>query len=251
MFRVGRLGCQRGSAPSPAAPDIPTLNLILWLKADAGTYAETSRTTPVSANGAEVEGWADQSGTGNHASAVGGTGPVIKTGGANGKSALTFTDNVMSFAQTNAPTAGDFFIVAAGSTGGHVLTGGETSASYFYLHTNWSRFNIVDTEITSYVDMDTHASDPFVANAWFNATEVKCEVNGVHEAVSDETTVPGVRDITADPGKFDLVSIGNLVGDPGNSPNADIYEIITYSRKLEDAEREAVLSYLNTKYNIY
>lgn len=55
---------------STQKPFVPTdlAGLVLWLKADAGTFQDAAGTTPATAHLAPVGLWQDQSGTGNHIS---------------------------------------------------------------------------------------------------------------------------------------------------------------------------------------
>lgn len=54
--------------------------LLLWVKADAGTYQDSALTTPAAADGDPVGGWQDQSGQNHHLTqATAGRRPLLKT----------------------------------------------------------------------------------------------------------------------------------------------------------------------------
>ena len=68
-----------GAAPAAFAPtDVG--GLVLWLKADAGTFQDAAKTTPATANTHPIGAWADQSGSGNDVTqAVAGLKPILAT----------------------------------------------------------------------------------------------------------------------------------------------------------------------------
>jgi hypothetical protein len=55
--------------------------VLVWLKADAGTFQDSALTTPATADAAPVGGWVDQSGSGNDLlQATAGLRPTLQTG---------------------------------------------------------------------------------------------------------------------------------------------------------------------------
>lgn len=259
MFGVGRpgsLGSPTIVMPVAAAePDIPQSGLIQWLKADTGTFSDAARTTAVTANGSQVKGWADQSGSANHASNHTAAGPVIKTAGQNGKVALTFSSHAMNFANNNTGlTEMDFFFVAKYVAASRILNGGAGSGydPYVYFQNNLIRFDVTNGTSARgpLVDADiADSSVAFLANCILSTSQIKVGLNGVYDGTSVVTGEPGTRATTDK--KFDANCIGRWENGTSNDPQCDLYEMIIYNRVVSAGERTSILAYLNAKYAIY
>jgi len=242
---VGSSFIRKESSAAAPAPDIPQTGLILWLKAGEGTYSDAARTTPVSVNASEVKGWADQSGTNNHASAYTANGPVIKTAGQNSKVALTFNVHAMTFANSGTGlTTMEAFIVVKYVGASRILAGGVGSGfdNYLFFNNSLVRFDcrtaidrgyFVDGSVPSTVDA-------FLINVSNDASDISCAING--DAPATTTTANKL---------FDLNAIGKWEGGSGGDPQCDLYEVIVYNVTLSGPDRTAVKAYLNTKYAIY
>lgn len=64
-------------------------NLVGWWRADSGVYQDAARTTPATADGDPVGGWADQSGAGNHlGQATGSKRPTLQLAEVGGHNAV-------------------------------------------------------------------------------------------------------------------------------------------------------------------
>jgi hypothetical protein len=163
--------------------------------------------------------------------------------------ALNFNAQYFSLANTNDLANGEFFVAAEDSAGGHVLSGGADSSAYFYLSTNWHRFNVTGTAGDGYVDQDMSATAPFVAHTSFTPTENKAYTNNVHVTPTVNTGLPGIRAISGTP-RFNLKRVGEPSIAAGQSVVAKVYEIIVYSARLSDADRGTVYNYLATRYAI-
>lgn len=95
-------------------------------------FTDTARTTPVSADGNAVAGWADKSGNGNHLQqATAGSRPLYKTAVKNGRSVLRFdgTDDFINgvsnfaYTQANQLTLGALAVANAYSAGTQTACG--------------------------------------------------------------------------------------------------------------------------------
>ena len=233
-----------------AATDVP--DCVLWLRADAG----------VQTNGAEVTGWLDQSGLGNHAAqGTPANRPAFVENVLNGEPVVRFDgvgDNlVVSDHSSLDNTAGltIFTVVTPSNLSGspratvskRVSSDDNQSYSQFFYSGNTLR-----------TDIDGGAGDRFASSTVF--------VNGntyITELVYDGTkaaaqrgvlSVDGSHDVTEDVSSASIpdyasdLTIATLNSGYGNTLGGDIAEIIVYRRALSTNETLSVGRYLEQKY---
>lgn len=125
---MGRLLKLLGGRPAFSPASLP--NLKIWIEAtDAATlFQDSARTTPATAKGHPVGGWADKSGTGCHfGQATAGARPTLRISGANRDVEFDGTDDwllgamnlgqaqpITMYFRVTAHTAGDYYCDAFG-----------------------------------------------------------------------------------------------------------------------------------------
>ncbi len=227
---------------SAAAPDIPQTNLILWLEADYGTYAETTRVTPQSTNGGVVKGWADRSSAANHVSNAATSGTTLKT------NAINTTRPSIAF--DGAATTGFTFTSDLDLNTGHVFailqnTDGAngsvflatTATNLTYMHLTASAFNIA---------LSGSSTATAAAGAGFSILQGKTDATTVSAAVNGGAYVPVTSGTNLTYDRFGVYPPGtqfNMVG--------DFVALIIYSAVQSGADLTTILTYLNTKYAVY
>jgi len=226
--------------------DMP-LDMKLWLKADAGT------------NGAGLMAfWADQSGNNNNATEAAtqptaNTEPTLVTVATdttvpNGRPVVRFSvvggwgvpptafslSNVLAGA-----SGGEAFVVlraAAGTSGGGALWNAGTGGS-----TNYGPTNISDGFFST---TSQYEGIPNVPLSGFNLYDVSSQTNDWETRLngtlfySTGTNKVGDRGATADLGF-------------GADFTGDVAEVIIYNQVLTQAQRDAVNTYLGSKYSLY
>lgn len=225
-------------------PAIPSTNLKLHLRADAG----------VNVSGTEVTGWTDQSGNGNDATQTSASNrPVLVANSMNGKPGLRFngTNNFLSL-----PTTTDLgivnndyqiFIIAKTSSvtnNVYFLTSAQSATEEYEMHTNGSngvRFipkagvYIDEGSTGEYTDAKPHL---FQMEATSTYGLVRMDGKGIAQSNGDRRSS----------------NASNLLLGTRNGGvlwfNGDIAEVIVYNDVLSESERQSVENYLKVKYNI-
>ncbi len=226
----------------PATPSIGQNNS-LWLRADKG----------LTLSGSEVTDWADQSGSGNHATRSG-TGPTLVSNAVNGHEALDVS--TYSLQGTAGLYTREYIIVAAphvtyssASNAGYLI-GFETSqVSGLALGksvSNWS------DEVLTHLRRSTHRaalrgsasfSTPTIFNASSNngATPQSLSANAYAQTLSTASTF-----VNLDNRHY---SLGNSFTSAG-AFNGTISEVLSFSSTQSSAEKRNIESYLALKYGI-
>jgi alpha-tubulin suppressor-like RCC1 family protein len=249
------LGVSATSSIVNVTVTIPTNNLKIWLKADAGVMTNASGL---------VTNWADQSGQGID---VGQTStnrqPFFVANGLNGKPAIRFSNTATNFlTSTNNPLgtneARSVFVVAKAGTnsaGGTIMTFGR-SPSYFA--SQW--FNLSGTFYVYTDGLTSGNNASLTANAQSSITNSFIGVisssgtgsgihpivslNGTNQAVSQTGFVSAVTSVT------NGVSLGHREDVANQNWKGDIAEILVYNTSPTTAERLALEQYLNTRYGV-
>jgi len=209
--------------------------LALWLKADAG----------VTLSGADVTAWADQSGNGNNAGALGT--PSLST--INGKTFMNFAGGyfagnelitspyvtIMCVARyTGATTIGMMFEQFGGNEYDNLAfyRGFNGGASF-----EFRMFNGED--LTS--DGAAANNQTYLFGATVNGESGALFLNGIEEA----------DDVVGEQAPEGEYYLGYWVGGSQTTTQLRMAEIVVYDRVLTGAEQGQVEDYLNTKYEIY
>ncbi len=224
---------------------VPTANLKLWLKADAGTSTTT--------DGQPVSKWADQSGNGNNATQpTTSNEPTYVASSLNGKPALHFTstnasylilptDSVLGIQNSDY----EIFIVARTDSSAISFLISSGNVENFEMHLNGAagaRFIPIGS---TYIDEGSSGqyadNNPHIFDAQASSTEGLIRVDGVNGG----DTLTNVRCST----NSDLV-LGMRLSVLSYFFTGDISEVIIYNKVLSAADRILVESYLASKYGI-
>jgi hypothetical protein len=232
----------------PVSP--PSTNLVLWLKADAGSYKDAGST--LCADGDTCQQWNDQSGNGwNFSQATSGNRPTYKAGILNGLPVLRFdhssSNSMASLASiTHGIGTGDFWFAAVHSPR-TVITGYSTVFSIgtyspaFYLPGPTSAGPNVylggnhyfSTVMTAQFYLQEFARVSGTLKTWVSTGGAAPVLDGttfsLSTSISDATCYAGT-----DNG-----------GDPTNS---DIGELLLYSSSLNSTDQGTLESYLRNKW---
>lgn len=225
--------------------------LAAWFDATRSTFQERtggSATTPAAADNDPVGSWLDLSGNARHATGPADSKrPVLKLGVKNGRSVVRFdgTDDILSTATGFLDGAVDLtvFLVSrmrSAGVSGRTLADGTGGGSNWLLGT-------FGGNATSFYDGNFHESSGNAGSTnWFlnvarrDSTASNLFTNGA--ANTGATTTPG-----SGPNGF---AFGNR-GDETEPRDADVAEVVAYSRALTTSERQAVESYLNSKWGVF
>jgi hypothetical protein len=238
---------------------IPSSSLSLWLKADAG----------VTLSGANVTGWADQSGNGNNATARTANSTLVSSV-INGKPILRFdgtanliTNNffahnyntpitIIAVSKASAstvfsgnPTAR--YIMGVANNGGYSagLTYGEYETATPNFSVTFGRAYVSGQDIESSAMGENQVG---LSSSINSGTLISAFLNGNSVGTADPAGQSGGGNST---GEFSIGSEVTLDEADNFFCTCDIAEIIIYSRAITTPERQQVEAYLNTKYAIY
>jgi hypothetical protein len=235
------------STPGPAA-GVVTTNLVLWLKGDAG----------VTAAGANVAEWQDQSGHARHAAQpTVGNQPMLVSNGRNGMPVLRF-DGVDDFLTFNLPVNGlsemSLVLVCANSQS---RDGGVANVQYAPLFWNesagWGTVHLSPFQSSVKFRFGTTQANnlpqytrPASVGSDFTITVA------VKSGASEYLYVNGSM-VLSQGGKLSSIAGCQDIGNLGRGYNntffpGDIAEVLVYARALTDAERSAVEQHLSSKY---
>ena len=244
---------------------IPTANLNLWLKADSGVTKDGSN---------KVNAWADQSTMGSNATqVVSSAQPLYVENAVNGKPAIQF-DGIENYLSANIvvnqATQYSMFVVTSCSQANLsfnqyydnvALLHWVESASWGTVHLSasqeaiYTRYGYGNQSISSEIPFGATysakkyngpGSNFFIAGSSFANSTVSVYYNDI--VLSQKNTAGA---LVANTGSF--MSIGR--GDPKYTPATvyypgEIAEIIVYNTELSTADRNTVITYLQSKYNI-
>lgn len=215
---------------------VPTSGLRLWLQADVGVTSGQNN---------QVSVWADQSGLGNDASQTTGTAqPAISPNSISGLPAIHFSGGQF-FSLPNfmsAAAAGEMFAVLridpydSGTVRGFMRMGSNGDNAHYPIYggviaDNFGSTTRMDTAGTPEQDLSKY----HIYNALSTSTEWTSRINGLLFYTTQSNTVG----FSSSP-RIGLSDSWYFAG--------DMAEILVYDRKLSDAERGQVISYLGGKY---
>jgi len=236
-------------APDFSPSDIPGMQFLF----DGSDSTDTSK---IIASGGAISDWFDQSGMNNNVSqSTGAFKPTISLASQNNLDGVSFsTDQRFSFAvgtDFSQYKDQDFFIVCNTDDTGALKTmfsqwdlgGGQ--AAYRYSFPTLEGFQITtnnDTDAVISIGTDSGLTSTVIANAYITESEMGATYND--NAFSTIATSEAMTNSTQKP-LLGRRSTG------GNNYFGIMYEVILYNRKLNDADRGAVLAYLNTKWGVF
>ena len=198
------------------------------------------------ANNDPVAEWTDMSGNLRHATASGAARPMFKTNRINGLPGVLFdgTDDYMtgSWVSLECVEMTVFVVmkrVAPTTNIGAVLffnLGGSLVAGFYHnANETWRLYDGAgNRDLAGWT-----TTDAVLAAATKNGTTITGTINGV-----------GTTQVSSNWGETDNYNISAYLGG-SQYINFEYYEMIVFPTALSDPDREAVESYLNTKYAIY
>jgi Secretion system C-terminal sorting domain len=234
---------------------IPTTGNILWLKADAGVYADLNITLATS--GQTIQSWRDQSGAANDLyQGTPSSQPTFQIARLNNKPILKFVTNQFLLSLNSINLSGtdkqDIFIVYASSatTSTPFTIQGNVSTIFYDRAYIKNQFAIVSglnntssvstSQVSSTITSDCYKIIESRNDLSLTTNENSLYINGV--AIAPKGTDPN----TNSTGNFNALS-RIRVGD-GGTTELDVAEIIVYNRILSATEKLQVETYLNAKY---
>jgi len=234
-IRIGGLNI-RTTAFSPANLS----GLSLWLKADAG----------VTLSGSDVTAWADQSGNGNNAIPLEGTGsPTYQANSINSKPSINFNSSFLQIPANSIGNSGNISIfIALNYTSGDFILNKGDGASFA-----GSEWEIAVGYGFGYVDISV---EQWKYSTYTQGTGLQL-LGGIATAGVFQVAINGTNVGTPPDAPSQLNPISQIIGIGGNgaggslNANMKIAEIIIYNRAVTTPERQQVEAYLNTKYSIY
>lgn len=241
--RIGTfMGPGRRSSGTSSTPTPPLTSLAAWFAADAGTFTDTARTSAASTNGANVKGWADQSGNARHLSWVSGSVPTLKTNAQNSKPSVNFaTLASMSFPSNFLIQPGEIWYVLKRPTSGNTeMLSGVGGSSYYTLHSQVG-WQFTD-QSGGFIDMTIRADAAAVTG--FTLFHGVLNTSAVEIDVNDGT-------LTAQSAATNPLMTLQKIGSGSGGLDAEVLEMLFYTAVLTAGTRSSVRSYLNTKYAIY
>lgn len=254
--RHRRLVARLQAAPvTPAAPADPPAqgDLLFWGKADAGTFQDSGRTTPASADDDPVGGWADQSAAGNHLEQTVDDllRLTLKTNRQNGRPAVynPGTQNFLEKTIAALDLAGAFTLALAwkrlGTNGQERFFGVNghdalyRSGTALRCRAGSSALNYAEASFTS-TDFVIHLVR-FDGSQATNETRLRRWLNGTEETLSYTGTVPATESAT---GRF-------TVGHAAIGGDIDVGEALLWGKALSAQEIADAFSYLNGRWAAY
>jgi len=232
-------------ASGGGSPIIPSSDLSLWLKADAG----------VTLSGSDVTAWADQSGNSNNAISPN-VAPTFISSSINSKPAISFNNDQswMQIPQNSIGEDGNISIfIVMNYTGGSIFLNKGDAATFN--NTSWelsviTGFGFVNDDGGGDFSWNTVPVDP--------ATETPLLLEGFSDQGISQLAFNGINSGSPSGPNSGFNNISQYIGigaggDGGGSAGLDarIAEIIIYNRQVTNSERQQVEEYLNAKYAIY
>lgn len=226
-------------------------NLVLWVKADTGTYQDSGGTTPASADGDPVRLWKDQSGGGNDLSCdIDAKRPNLKLNVLNGRptvrSPVPGANGVNLSNGIAASGAWSFFLATralsnAGNNGA-ILALLNSSFRILFVHDTNGDFSYYQNGAAGITDFGVSSLSWAVVSLLL--------IDNTH----GDFRVDGGASTLFTPAAFNAQAGISLFGDSvngGNMSNSDVAELIVYNRAVTSVERGQVEAYLDGRYAIY
>ncbi|RMF39901.1 MAG: hypothetical protein D6755_13910, partial [Anaerolineae bacterium] len=250
-------GPNGGNGPGGVGITDGSSTLELWLKGDAGAFANTSCTIAVT-SGHDVACWQDQSGNNRTMTQPrSGQLPTYNAHAVNGQPALHFTEREMDYLQNNTNVA---------------LGAGDDTFTYFATWfpnvTNQAVIFEQNTtaklpgrraallQINNYYGFNGESNDahivPYTPGTWILTSLLLngAATNNVH-IYHYGTPYTGTIDMNVQNVGTDQMLVGKKSNDsPLEYFDGDIPEIIVFSNTLSDTERILVENYLSAKYGL-
>ncbi len=240
------VGSFRPKMSRAAAAFVPTdiAGLQLWLKADAGLYQDAAMTTLAVLDADPVGGWADQSGNANHATqATVDNRPLLKLAIQNSKAVVRFRESYSSLR------------TAAFSSALHpktiILVYSQPSTS--------AQTYVFDGLASNQTQLDSQAPNvnAAYAGAYIFYTEsyplAMCVMSIIFNGANSFMIKNGIQQAVGDTGTTAMtgLTLGASGGATGSGLVGDIAEFLIYNSALSTANRQAVESYLNSRWAVY
>jgi hypothetical protein len=229
--------------------------LSLWLDATRGLFDATSGGNPVTADGASVARWEDQSGNSRNASqATSGNRPILKTSIQNGRNGIRF-DGINDCMATNSfdhsvpltlfiackrlsntGSMDDFnrIVEHGANTGLAIITRSATNRIAYQYSTSEPTDSGVDP------GTDTKIYEMFVDSS--SPRNITFRINNANQTTASRAGTPST------PATFNLVQ---FITNGSFNANVEIYELCYYNVNLTVSDRDNVRNYLNRKWGIY
>jgi hypothetical protein len=216
--------------------DIPSLKV--WLKADVGTYQNSTMTIPAVIDADPVGGWADQSGNGNHLINAAATVPQLKLNVINGKPVVRFDG------------ANDFLRVTFGAAltqPNHIFMVGIqiswTNNDSMFDGATANKQRLYSRVATPTVTMYAGANGPTSASWTLGAAMLlECLYNSVNSTFIINNGIAATGN--PNPNTMD----GLTLGDTGAPGNVDICEFLVYDAEITGSNLANLRAYLNWKW---
>jgi hypothetical protein len=247
-------------APAFAPTDISGLQL--WLDAsDTSTlYNATAGGSLVTADGSAVARWQDKSGNNRHIiQSTSNARPLLKTSIKNGKNVLRFdgSNDALAIASSFANTSNTTFAFIAfkhnsttqtGSGGGRILNvsfNGTNNRCYAGSGSAFINSKIGATLGRAGTD-NVNTSRGIDLNSLLLA--FGRSNNSAGQVFINGTSAGSLTPVNGGSATTQFLQVG---GDANGYLNGDVYEVLMYSAPLTTVQRQAVESYLNTKWSLY
>jgi len=250
--KAAAASCLSLALAASASAQLPvTDGLLLWLDASdpATLFQDTAMTIP-SLNGDPIGGWADKSGNGFDATAVGDDNrPVRNDSALNDRPAARFAaadaDGMLVDPALSLARPYTVFIVNQywGDTKGRTLQGADAN----WLHGLWAG------NVASFADgwISANQGAPKGLSYVSDTTGTPGGDSTFYAAFGPNTEVQDLTDSSApvgNPGGLALVGAGAF---PAELSDADISEVVVYDRVLSGAELTQVRNSLYAKYDVF
>lgn len=214
-----------GGAPAVAFSPSSVTGLQVWLQADSLALADAD----------PVATWTDSSGNGNNATqATSGSQPTYKTNIVNGKPVVRFDGTDDWLASVTMGGQRQIFAVFRNATALFNGYWGLLEARSATVSDRWGLFTI---------SSDNFYNDPSPAEAWRNGVSVSpisASLAPIDEFFVLVYTTPNAGSAARGIGQLQEVVFGAF----------DLAELLLYDAPLSDSNRQAVQSYLGTKYGV-
>ena len=248
-IRIGGLTVSARFSPASIS------GLALWLDATNGLFDATSGGNPVTADGASVARWEDQSGNSRNASqATSGNRPILKTSVQGGKNGIRF-DGIndcmatSSFAHSvpltlflackrlsSVGSQADFNrIVEHGANDGVCIVTRAVTNTIAYQYSTSE-----PTDSTVNPGTDTKIYEMFVDSS--APRNITFRVNNANQTTASRLGTP------VTPSTFNL---SQFITTGSFNTNIEIYELCYYNNNISDSDRDNVRNYLNSKWSIF
>lgn len=244
LFGQQQMMLQTYSASAPSGPTLPSDVQGLYVWADAGTNVFTDAGTTPAADGETVAQWNDNTANGWHfTQASASSKPVLVVAALNGR-------NVISFDATNDHLTNYF----GGVTNDHPITvitvsrlTNAAAVTRYYFDGRNSRLILSATSSgglsisagTALVYAGGNAGEWTVKTLVFNTTTSSARTNGVSMGAAGDCGTRGVDGF--------YLNMSNV---KGGLAGLQIAEFCVWTNAISDANRNAIESYLMTKYGL-